>query len=336
MTYAPRSRSLILAAALAAGCPAAALAEGPSPDPNGTFTFQIENDYFAHTDRYYTNGAQLTWLSPSRPPPALEGVSDLGRFFLRPDAQLRWGFSLGQTIYTPEDTETRVPDPTDRPYAAFLYGTLSFVAYTQSELNSIEIQAGVVGPSALGKDIQNGFHDLIRDTHSEGWDHQLKDEPGLNIVFDRQWRAITLVGERTGLSLDLSPNITVSLGNVATYGAAGAMLRFGQNLDSDFGVPRIRPALAAANFYDKRDGLGWYLFAGVQGRVVLRDIFLDGNTFRDSPSVDKKILVGDLQAGASVFLGATRLTYSYVVRTKEFDGQKGHSAFGALSASWSF
>ena len=314
----------------------AAADEVPAPDPNGTFTLQIENDYFAATDRYYTNGAQATWLSPSRPPPELEGLSDLGLFFLRPDAQLRWGLAVGQTIYTPEDTDLVVPDAADRPYAAYLYGTLSFIAYTPSELNSIELQVGMVGPSALGKQVQNGFHDIIRDTHSEGWDYQLKDELGVNLVFDRQWRALTLVGERTDLSLDLSPSVTVSLGNVATYAAGGLMLRLGHNLESDFGAPRIRPALAAANFYDKRSGFGWYLFGGVQGRVVLRDIFLDGNTFRDSPHVDKRTLVGEAQMGASIFLGATRLTYTYVIRSEEFEGQNGLSKFGAASVSWSF
>lgn len=308
----------------------------PLQDPNGTLTFQIENDIIAGTDRYYTNGAQISWLSPSSPPSFVTDVGKLGAFLYAPEAQLRWGFGIGQMIFTPEDTTIAVPDPADRPYAGYLYGSLAFLAYTEEVLNTFELQLGVVGPSALGKEIQNTVHDLINDNPAMGWDHQLKDEPAVNLTFDRKWRAISLTGEVTGIGIDVTPNITVAVGNVSTYAAAGLMLRLGQNLRADFGAPRIRPALAGTAFYDKREGFGWYLFGGVSGRVVLRDIFLDGNSFRDGPSVDKRPLVGDLQAGASVFLGATRLTYSYVVRTEEFEGQKSNSAFGALSLSWSF
>jgi len=309
----------------------------PPTDPNGTFSFLWENDAFAATDRYYTNGVQLSWLSPSSPPPWFDGATDTTRFFLGPQSQVRWGLALGQTLFTPEDTERRVPDPNDRPYAAYLFGAVSLVAYSDETLNTVQFQIGVVGPSALGEEVQNNFHDLIGDGHAEGWDYQLEDEVGVNLIFDRKWRAISLTGPRTGLGIDLTPSATLSLGNVATYAAGGLMFRLGQNLDSDFGAPRIRPALTGSNFYDKRDGFGWYLFAGVEGRAIARDIFLDGNTFDgDSPHVDKRNLVGDAQAGFSLFFGSTRLTYTYVVRSEEFEGQDGLSRFGSASIGWSF
>lgn len=311
-------------------------ASAPPQDPNGTFTFQWENDAFAATDRYYSNGVQFSWLSPSAPPSAMENAVDLFGFFLGPDSQRRWGLSLGHTIYTPEETSIRTPDPKDRPYAAWLFGAVSLVSYDDEVLNTIELQLGTVGPSALGKEVQNNFHDLIGDNHAEGWSHQIKDEFGANLIFDRKWRAISLTGPRTGFGLDVTPSATLSLGNVATYVAGGLMLRLGQNLDSDFGAPRIRPALAGTAFYDKRDGFGWYVFGGIEGRAVLRDIFLDGNTFKDSPHVDKQTIVGDAQLGASVFFGSTRITYSYVIRSEEFEGQDGLSRFGSASVSWSF
>lgn len=326
------SAALVLASSLAR----AEESKAPAPDPNGTFTFQWENDAFAATDRYYSNGVQFSWLSPSRPPSPMMAAADVLGFFLGPDSQLRWGLSLGQTLYTPEDTETRTPDPTDRPYAAWLFGAFSLVSYDDRVLNTVELQLGMVGPSALGEEVQNNFHDLIGDGHAEGWDHQIKDEFGANLIFDRKWRAISLTGPRTGLVLDLTPSATLSLGNVATYVAGGVMLRLGQNLDSDFGAPRIRPALAGSAFYDKRDGFGWYVFGGIEGRVVARDIFLDGNSFKDSPHVDKRTIVGDAQIGASAFFGSTRITYSYVIRSEEFEGQDGLSRFGSASISWSF
>jgi len=38
---------------------------------------------------------------------------------------------------------------------------------------------------------------------------------------------------------------------------------------------------------------GWYVFLGTQGRAVGHNIFLDGNSVRESASVEKKPLVAD-------------------------------------------
>jgi Uncharacterized protein conserved in bacteria (DUF2219) len=62
-------------------------------------------------------------------------------------------------------------------------------------------------------------------------------------------------------------------------------------LGADYGPVRIRPALSGTDYFDAEDldeGRGYYFFAGTQGRVVGRDIFLGGNSFRTSPSVSKK------------------------------------------------
>lgn len=306
-------------------------------DPNGTFSFQWENDIFAATDRYYTNGLQLSWLSSSAPPETLGFLSNGMSALFGADAQIRWGLSIGQQIYTPGDTDLSVPDPKDRPYAGYLYGAAAMVAYTETSLNTIELQVGVIGPNALAEEVQNGVHDIINDTKAAGWDYQIRNEPAVTLIYDRKWRSVSLLSTDWDLGVDVTPSMTVSVGNISTYAGAGAMLRFGQNLSSDFGAPRIRPALAGSSFYDKRDGFGWYLFAGVEGRAVLIDKFLDGDHYDGyDPDIDMRHFVGDLQAGASVFIGATRLTYSYVIRTKEFDGQDGYSRFGSLSASWSF
>ncbi len=69
---------------------------------------------------------------------------------------------------------------------------------------------------------------------------------------------------------------------------------------------------------------GYYVYVAAQGRAVGRNIFLDGNTFEDSRSVDKKPLVGDLSAGVAMFWSDDfRLDASATYRSKEFDGQEG-------------
>ena len=137
------------------------------------------------------------------------------------------------------------------------------------------------------------------------------------------------------------PHLGGRLGNLAIYANAGAEIRFGWAVPEDFGTCPIRPGCAASTSID--NGLGFsdggqsrfgiYFFIAGEGRAVLRDIFLDENTFQDSHSVDKETLVGDLMAGIAMRYRRFRLTYAYIQRTKEFGERDDKHAFGAVSFS---
>jgi hypothetical protein len=88
--------------------------------------------------------------------------------------------------------------------------------------------------------------------------------------------------------------------------------------------------------YDKKQPFSWYAYAGAEGRALAVNIFLDGNTFTDSHSVDKKYFVGDFHAGFVLVIYHARLTFSQVFRSSEFNGQKELSEFGSinLSVAW--
>jgi hypothetical protein len=314
--------------------PSIAPDQAPPPDPQGTLTFSIENDLFSGTDRYYTNGFQLGWRSPSADlPRPLAWVNDQLEWVLGPGT-LRWGVSLGQSIYTPQDTERVNPDPKDRPYAGYLYGAFSLSRTTERTSRLVEIQLGVVGPSALGEFVQNNYHDIFNIRNTSGWDSQLKDEPAATALYEQKWRIP--FGSIGGLEFEAIPSATLSLGNVQTYAAGGGLIRMGHGLDSDFGPPRIRPALTGSSWVQPRDRFEWYVFAGLEGRAVARDIFLDGNTWRDSRSVEKRNFVGDAQVGAAAVYRGIRLALTQVWRSEEFYGQQGTQKFSSLSVSFRF
>ncbi len=83
-------------------------------------------------------------------------------------------------------------------------------------------------------------------------------------------------------------------------------------------------------------GFYWYVFTGSEARLVIRNIFLDGNTFKDSHCVDKKPLVGDIQAGVVFQYDRIRLSYTQIYRLKEFKGQKRPHNYGSLGVSYQF
>jgi hypothetical protein len=315
----------------------------PAADPGMIFSLQAENDLFGGgTDRHFTHGTRLHCLTA--PIHWISALADKLPWFDvekakdEPDAtiQARAGISLGQSIFTPEDISRTDLIARERPYAGWLYVGFGLVASQGSNrYDQLELNLGVVGPSSLAEDVQKEWHHIFGLRRPNGWSHQLADEPAA-VLFYEQARRFEPRNWLFKLKVDGIPHFGGALGNVFTYGAAGFTVRIGPDLHKDFGPPRIRPSLPGAGFFHKASGLSWYLFGGVEGRLVARNIFLDGNTFEESHSVDKKIAVGDIQAGAAIQYRRMRLTYTQTWRSKEYDSQDQADSFGAMSASYHF
>ncbi len=311
------------------------------------FTFYFENDLFGGTDRHYTNGAKFSWLSRDLVSWAPDGwrktFVDALPFVNRPGAQKDLGFAFGQNMYTPQNRDVFVPDPTDRPYAGWSYVELSFLSKTESVLDTLSFQAGMVGPHSYAGDVQRAVHRWTANARPNGWEYQIKDEVGVNIVYERKWRLYARALANV-LGVDLVPHLGASVGNVQTYANTGATLRLGLNLPSDFGVQLIRPGGAGSTPIDDLDPRvsphkNWsvFVFGAGDGRAVARDIFLDGNTFRASRHVGKEPFVADLSFGFGVIAGRWQFTFTQVGRTKEFKTQQENwNKFGSVSLSCAF
>jgi len=337
-------------AILAAAVPIAAKA---APD-NGTLSIQVENDYFSpdNRDRHYSNGLRLAWLpAPSAPGEEnwFEQTAEAIPYVGSDDSVGRIGWSLGQSIYTPQNKTATRPIYGDRPYAGWLYAGLTLIKAPPprpddlsriDEFDTLELELGIVGRAALGEQVQNSFHQFaFGNEEVRGWKNQLKSEPGLLISYDHKWRALAQT-QIWGLGADFTPDVGFDLGNVQIDAAVGGTIRIGRDLPGDYGPPRIRPGLAGSDFFlsdtDTGRDFGWYFFAGAEGRAVAHNIFLDGNTFAKSLSVPKKTFVADFEAGAAVIVYGVRLTATEVIRTQEFRGQRGNDVFGSISASFNF
>jgi hypothetical protein len=304
-------------------------------------SLQLDNDFFGGgTDRHFTHGTRILFLTePIRW--FTEAANKLPWFHIKTDNNCdsvlaRGGISVGQNIYTPEQTGISHLIKDDRPYAGWLYFGLGLVANQGSKrYDQLELNLGMIGPLSFAEEVQKGWHGFLDLPKLKGWGNQLENEPGV-VLFYEQARRLGNMELTDGLKLDLIPRFGGSLGNVFTFASGGLTIRIGNDLEGDFGPPRIRPSLPGAGFFRVGEGFTWYLFAGVEGRAVIHNIFLDGNTFRSSHSVDKRHWVGDIQAGLSIQIQNFRITYTQIFRTEEFKGQDSPDKFGALSLSCQF
>jgi hypothetical protein len=333
-----RTGGALLLALITACCVRPAVAE-PEPAP-GVLSVHFDNDYFLDTDQNYTSGFRLAYVAPMAPSHPL---APLARALQLGDGDTRITYSLGQKIFTPQDISQTQLITTDQPYSAYLYGGIAIESEKRREndrriLENVELQIGVVGPHAYGEEVQKLAHSLFGSDEPKGWDNQLNDELAVNLYYDRVWGGWygTRIGPADGnYRLDFSPHVGAALGNVYTHLSAGGTLRLGQNLPPHDGPPSIRPGPPGTDYYKPTPDLRWYLFVGMDGRAVARNIFLDGNTFTDSHSIDKEGLVGEMRFGLAVLLGRYRLTYARVNRSEEFEGQASNR-FGSLTLSVAF
>lgn len=316
---------------------ASAAGASEADSDRGTFTLHFENDVLGtdDSDRHYTNGLLLTYQTgENRVWDWLDGWARR-HYFLEPDVRLRASWAVGQSLFTPEDISTTELVVNDRPYAGWLHADLGLVGITDEILRTMELSVGVVGPAAGGEPLQKWFHEIIGSPEPMGWHNQLNNELTLMLVFEQKWRNLFGPG-LLGLQMDLSPHGSVALGNVFTFGGVGGTIRIGQGLERDFGPPRIQPAPPGSGYLLSGKGFGWYVFGGVDGRLMLHNIFLDGNTFSSSHSVERNPLVGDLLGGVAVTGLGMRVGLVYVARTEEFKGQNTSDHFGSVTFSVKF
>ena len=318
-----------------------------------TVSLYFENDLFGETDQNYTNGTRISWISPDTAsfendpkfPVWLRSLNRKLRYFHDDNTALEHNLvlSLGQLMYTPSNVETRAPVPDQRPYAAYLYAGIAYHTRNATTLDTVEINIGVVGPSAQGEAAQDAIHDLRGFDKYNGWDNQLEDEPGFLLAYEHKQRLFkdVLTGN---LSHDFIAHAGLALGNVATYANVGGEYRIGWDLPDDFGTSAVRPggdnSAPGKNDLRRRHSnrsiYGLHAFISVDARIVARDIFLDGNTYKSSLDVDKEHEVADISAGFSFLTGRWKVSYATVIRTREFKQQPHHHKYGSMSLSYSF
>lgn len=312
-----------------------------------TFSFFFENDTFFNTDREYSNGIRLSMTYSNLPPNYsplqnfLEKTGKLTHVSGKNSIQA-YSLSIGQNIYTPENTQAAEVVKDERPYAGLTYIASGIISATETNMKTLEFSTGIIGPLSMAEKTQKTIHETFDWQEPMGWDNQLSNEPFIEIVFSQRWKRKYIT--KQGFGFDLIPEMGAGAGNALVYIQTGVSLRAGYNIPNDFGTPRIRPATDTnfpldetdPRFYPKFRRLGIYFFCSAEAEFVPRNIFLDGNTFEKSHRVKRNPVIGSTILGVGVIIHRFNIVYGHVFNTKTYKTEKDRQYYGTINISYTW
>ena len=244
----------------------------------------LDNDFFVNEDNGYTNGIYVSFYNVDDKPQLTQQPGMLVKplMWSMPNKNVNASvnvYSFGQTLTTPYDIEEEIPAEGTFPYSALLSFTNTYISVTPDYADRVGTTIGVVGPLAMGEQTQKAVHRVISATMPKGWDTQLKNEVVFELSRGRTWR--TWVADSG--NADFLSGADMSIGTLRSTVNTGFMLRYGRNLDDSYATVLLAESRTSNPIAVSK---GWFVFAGVEVGYTFNQIFTDGNTFRDSRSID--------------------------------------------------
>lgn len=137
----------------------------------------------------------------------------------------------------------------------------------------------------------------------KGWDHQLHNEPIFQFGRSRIWRQWASNDD----DLDVLTTAYGAAGTLSSEVSTSAIVRYGRNLENSYPSLILMNTRTSNSISVEKE---WYVFAELKAEYVFNQIFTDGNTFRNSPSVDYERDFVGLNLGASYSWDGGSLTFA--------------------------
>lgn len=217
---------------------------------NHYFRYYFDNDFFANSDHYYTQGHNFELVSPK----LLKNPLNI-LFIKLKNSKQKYGLSLEQVGFTPTSLESNEILYGDRPFAAAI--TLkSFLISTDTihkSTFSSTLSFGVIGPFSSAKEIQTIIHKYIDKQIPLGWQYQIKNDVILNyeISYEKQlYRINNLFALNSIAKLRLGTmNTNLSGGLTTTFGKINSPFIF-QKDQNNYKIYGYWQGLVTAVGYD--------------------------------------------------------------------------------------
>jgi len=298
-----------------------------------SLTLNFTNDNFLRTDRSYTAGTKLSWVLSGKGKLSKSSLLKLLPFRRDTSFTDRIVLSIGTAMFTPDDITITSLILEDRPYAGYNYFNVAFIGRTSNVFESFEFSLGLTGPLTLADHVQEIVHEIVGSKKPQGWDNQLENEFIFQLYYDRIWKQSS-GGLTKGLKHEIMPRMSAGLGNGLIYMNLGIFTRAGWNLPDDFGMPLSRPGGLRGVIPVNRSRGGFYGFASLYTNFLVRNIFLDGNTFAESHSVDKYMFTVDFNWGIVARFSKFQFTATHALWTKQYILESFNHQFIRLSLSY--
>ncbi|WP_166739327.1 lipid A deacylase LpxR family protein [Psychromonas algicola] len=302
-------------------------------------SLSFENDVFFREDDGYSNGFTFNWgyydvshLNESSLPTWLSFLAKQSYINHFDDRQYQVNYTFGQFIQTATDIKISELTEKDAPYVGLIAWKANIMAYNDNISDELSLTLGAVGPATGGETIQKNLHDVIRANRPLGWDNQINNEVVFRIEGERLWRHSIASFKQT--EMDLVTGINAGFGNLLSDVNVGIGLRWGKALSANF-------SSSSPFMIQKLNGLkpnpnGWYVFANLSTSLVLNDIFIDGNTFEDSHSVDLIHWQAGLAAGIQLNLYDWNIIYTMIHSTDQYETQSDETRWGDITVTYHF
>jgi lipid A 3-O-deacylase len=283
------------------------------------FKLTEENDFFSLTqrglDQYYTQGLRVEFLYTTRDRKFTEKILVAAS----PTARNQYTLGIAQQIYAPrnKDTYTFIGD---MPYSGILFLSQKLDSYDSAKhvRFTSRLDAGLIGPAALGEHTQGFFHRIINNDPAVAWDTQLRNDILLNYSIRAEKRLAQLG------ALTIEGKAEANAGTLLVSGMAGVNLKVGM--------------------WQRPEKFSWEIFFLPEVRAVAYHALLQGGVFNRLKASDKysqyfldeiKPTVYSHSTGFQVRFSRWELLYRQVNVTREFMGQSPHY-YGTVTLTFWF
>ena len=208
------------------------------------------------TDRYYSFGLFLTYKHRLS-----KGI------FGSENEQL--SFRLGVEAFTPDNTETRLIDEMDRPYAGYLGLNGGWSLTTKKNFLNVELELGLAGKSSGAGAFQRWYHNAVVVSDPQSWEAELSDSFHVNLYtrYAREWQ---LAPNPFGVRLAIQPE--AAFGSRDQYVQPEVIAYFGRRADMNSSIAYNQiGSLEREIFFALRFAYRWVGHNGL----------LEGNAFGD-------------------------------------------------------
>ncbi len=289
------------------------------------FGFKSDNDAYLWygQDRYYTNGL-FVYFRRAVDQQKLKGNLEKAIYEI----------SVGQKMYNPFSGYRPDPATHDRPFAGYLYGGAQVgLFYKKESVVKIGLNAGTVGPSALGKEAQKLLHNIVGFYEVQGWDYQIANDFALNANV----QYAKLLHRSSNNAVDFTLDTYANVGTTYNGAGVGVVFRAG-DINQLFNSAHYNASISNKGKTDKLKKKEFYFYAKPQLDYVAYDATVQGSLFNDNSPVtfDVKPLVFSQSLGFNYSSPHFTIDYSLIFLSKEIKSNAKAHQYGSISMYYRF